>query len=251
MTESLCPDLPHMHDRGDGVTLASRFAGGAGPLLVFLPGYMSDMDGGKAQAMFAHARARGQAALLFDYSGCGRSDGAFADGTLDVWRDDALFLIDQYWDGAIVTVGSSMGGWIALLIALARPERTAGMIGIAAAPDFTRWGFTDAEKALLATEGQLVEDSDHADIPYVTTLNFWRSGERNLLLGSTIAMDGPVRLLHGQRDDVVPQDVPLALMDAISGDDVRLLLIKDGDHRLSRDSDIAALLRAVDEVSGR
>lgn len=232
--------------RSDGVRLACRFVAGEGPLLVFLPGYMSDMEGGKAQAVFAHARAAGRACLLLDYSGCGQSEGQFVDGTLPLWRDDVLHIIDHLWSGPILPIGSSMGGWIALLVALARPAQTVALVGIAAAPDFTQWGFTDAQKAILATEGRLLEPGDYDDEPYVTMLGFWRSGQENLLLDAPIALDCPMRLLHGQRDDVVPQAVPLRLAAALRSPDIQTLLVKDGDHRLSRDSDIALLLGLID-----
>jgi len=242
------PLSPAFHDRGDGIRLAYRFLAGRGPLLVFLPGYRSDMEGGKAQAVLAQAHARGQACLLLDYSGCGQSGGAFADGNLDRWRDDALALIDHLWDGDILPIGSSMGGWIALLLALARPGRTAALVGIAAAPDFTHWGFSDEQKAILQTEGRILEPSDYDDEPYLTTLGFWQSGERNLLLDSEIAIDCPVRLIHGQRDDVVPDAIALRLADALRSSDVQTLLVKDGDHRLSREGDIALLLGLIDRL---
>lgn len=244
------PNAPSYHARADGVSLAYRFAQGSGPLLVFLPGYMSDMEGGKAQAVFAHARAKGQACLLLDYSGCGASDGAFSDGTLDIWRDDVLALVDHVWpQGAIIPIGSSMGGWLALLVALAMRERVAGLIGIAAAPDFTDWGFTDTQKAELRTHGRIIEPSDYGE-DYVTTLGFWQSGEANRLLETEIPLSCPVRFLHGQADDVVPWAIPLRAAERLASHDVQTLLIKDGDHRLSRDADIALLLGLIDALRG-
>jgi pimeloyl-ACP methyl ester carboxylesterase len=249
MSAAVLPPSPSFFVRADGVRLAYRFASGVGPLLVFLPGYMSDMEGSKALAVFDHARAQGRACLLLDYSGCGASGGAFTDGTLDIWRDDALLLIDHVWgDGAIVPIGSSMGGWIAVLIALARPKQTAALIGIAAAPDFTQWGFTDADKAILQTEGRIEEPSAYSDDPYVTTHAFWKSGQANLLLDSVIALDCPVRLLQGQRDEDVPWETALRLAQALRSSDVQTVLIKDGDHRLSRESDIARLIGLMDAV---
>lgn len=233
--------------RTDGVRLAYRFTDGTGPMLVFLPGYMSDMEGGKAQAVFARAKEQGRACLLLDYSGCGSSGGRFEDGTLDIWRDDVLALIDHVWPkGQVVPIGSSMGGWLALLVALALADRTAGLVGIAAAPDFTGWGFSDAEKAMLATEGRIVEPSDYDENGYVTTLGFWQSGEANRLLDNEIALSCPVRFIHGQSDDVVPWEIPLRAVARLRSDDVQTLLIKDGDHRLSRDEDIALLLDLID-----
>ena len=234
--------------RADGVPLAYRHTPGAGPTLVFLPGYMSGMEGGKALALQAWAEARGQAMLRLDYSGCGASGGRFEDGTLDLWRDDVLALVDALTSGPLVLVGSSMGGWLMLLAALARPERVTGIVGIAAAPDFTRWGFTDSQKAVIAEKGRLEETSEYSDEPYVTTLGFWRSGESNLLLDSAIPLDCPVRLLHGQRDEDVPWQTSLKLADALASADVHVTLVKDGDHRLSRTEDIALLIGATERL---
>ena len=145
---------PQFLARADGLRLAYRHRPGQGPTIIFLPGYMSDMEGGKALALDAWAAEQGRAMLRLDYAGCGASEGRFEDGTLASWRDDALALIDGLTQGPLLLVGSSMGGWLALLIALARPDRIMGLVGIAAAPDFTQWGFTDADKALLATTRQ-------------------------------------------------------------------------------------------------
>lgn len=251
-TANVAPSAPSFFSRADGVRLAYRFVSGAGPLIVFLPGYMSDMEGGKAQAVFAHARDRGQACLLLDYSGCGLSEGAFEDGTLPIWRDDVLALIDHVWpQGDIIPVGSSMGGWLALLVALALGRRVAGLIGIAAAPDFTNWGFTDEQKAELHEKGRITEPSDYDEDGYVTTLGFWQSGEVNLLLAEEIPLTCPVRFIHGQRDEVVPWQIPLRAAEKIRSDDIQTLLIKDGDHRLSRDADIALLLKLIDGLRER
>ena len=231
--------------RPDGLRLAYRRSAGAGPTLVFLPGYMSDMEGGKAVALHGWAQRQGRAMLRLDYAGNGASEGRFADGTLASWRDDVLLLIDRLVDGPVVLVGSSMGGWLALLVALARPERVAGLIGIAAAPDFTQWGFTDADKALLRTEGRIEEPTPYGDQPYVTTRAFWESGQALRLLEGEIAIDCPVRLLQGQADPDVPWDIALRIATQLRSSDVQTLLIKDGDHRLSRDGDIALLIRTV------
>ncbi|UZW54495.1 alpha/beta hydrolase [Sphingobium sp. JS3065] len=229
----------------NGLRLAYRQRTGTGPTIVFLPGYMSDMDGGKAVALDGWAQSQGRAMLRLDYAGNGASEGRFEDGTLASWRDDALLLIDSLTQGPVVLVGSSMGGWLALLIALARPDRVVGLVGIAAAPDFTQWGFTDADKALLATEGRIVEPTSYGDDPYVTTLAFWESGQSLRLLEGEIAIDCPVRLLHGQEDPDVPWRTALRIAERLRSSDVQTLLIKDGDHRLSRDPDIALLIRTV------
>ena len=231
--------------RPDGLRLAYRHSAGAGPTLVFLPGYMSDMEGGKAVALHGWAQRQGRAMLRLDYAGNGASEGRFADATLASWRDDVLLLIDRLVDGPVVLVGSSMGGWLALLVALAQPERVAGLIGIAAAPDFTQWGFTDADKALLRTEGRIEEPTPYGDQPYVTTRAFWESGQALRLLEGEIAIDCPVRLLQGQADPDVPWDIALRIAAQLRSSDVQTLLIKDGDHRLSRDGDIALLIRTV------
>jgi pimeloyl-ACP methyl ester carboxylesterase len=237
--------LPAYLARPDGLRLAYRHTTGVGPTLLFLPGYMSDMEGGKAVALHEWAVGQGRAMLRLDYGGNGASEGRFADGTLESWRDDVLLLLDRLTAGPVVLVGSSMGGWLALLVALARPERVAGIVGIAAAPDFTDWGFTEADKALLATEGRIEEPTPYGDHPYVTTLGFWQSGQALRLLQADIAIDCPVRLLHGQADPDVPWEIALRTAARLRSSDVQTLLVKDGDHRLSRPQDIGLLIATV------
>ena len=237
-------------DRADRPRLAYRHVAGAGPVIVFLPGYMSDMAGGKATALFDRAVAEGRACLLLDYAGCGLSDGLFSQQTLIDWRGDVLDLIDAKAPGPVVIVGSSMGGWLMLLTALALTardgaERVAGLVGIAAAPDFTDWGFTAEEKAIILAEGELREDTPYSDQPYVTTRTFWQSGEASRLLEAPIPLACPVRLLHGQEDGDVPPEISQRLAAALESDDVQVTLVKGGDHRLSRDSDIALLIDTV------
>ncbi|MDX3901238.1 MAG: alpha/beta hydrolase [Sphingobium sp.] len=240
------PPAPLNHfTRPDGLRLAYRRRSGDGPALLFLPGYMSDMEGGKAVALDRWAASRGCAMLRMDYAGCGASDGRFEDGTLGGWRDDVLLVLDHLTRGPVILVGSSMGGWLALLVALARPDRMAAIVGVAAAPDFTEWGFTDADKALLATEGRIIEPTPYGEHPYVTTRAFWESGQSLRLLEREIPIDCPVRLLQGQADDDVPWQVAPRLAAALRSSDVQTLLVKDGDHRLSRDADIALLIRTV------
>jgi pimeloyl-ACP methyl ester carboxylesterase len=232
----------------DGRRIAYRFSPGAAPALMFLPGYMSDMAGSKATAVFEHARAAGRACLLLDYSGCGASDGAFADGTLSRWREEVLALIEAHCDGPVVLIGSSMGGWLMLLAALAVPERITALVGIAAAPDFTDWGTTEEDKARLAAGEAVWEPSLYSSEPTPTHPGFWADGQAALLLGAPIALDCPVRLIHGQADPDVPWQTSLRLAAALRSADVQVLLIKDGDHRLSRDLDIALLLRTLDAL---
>ncbi len=221
--------------------------------IVFLPGYMSDMEGGKAAALDRWAEATGNAMLRLDYAGCGVSEGAFAEQTLDSWRDDVLHLVGNVVRGPVLLVGSSMGGWLMLLVALALieeagPERIAGLVGIAPAPDFTGWGFSDADRARLARGETLSEPSPYSADPYITTAAFWLSGEANRLLGGDIAISCPVRLLHGQADPDVPWEISLQLAGKLASADVQVRLVKDGDHRLSRDQDIDMLIRTVSDL---
>lgn len=237
-------------DRADRPRLVYSFRRAAperagAPTLVFLPGYASDMTGTKALALDAWAGSEGLAMLRFDYAGCGASSGAFEDQGLADWRDDVLALIDTVVSGPVLLVGSSMGGWLALLVALARPQRVAGIVGIAAAPDFTMWGFSQEEKMTILTEGRLERVSEYGPEPMVTTRKFWQSGEGNRVLIGEIAYDGPVRLIQGQQDADVPWQYALETAKQLRSADVQLMLIKDGDHRLSRDSDIALLLQTV------
>ncbi|MEH6792220.1 alpha/beta hydrolase [Parasphingorhabdus sp.] len=233
-------------DRPAGATLAYCFTppkpGVKGTTLVFLPGYMSDMEGGKALAVDAWAKQQGRAMLRFDYAGCGASGGEFEEQSLINWRDDALFLIDKVTSGAVTLIGSSMGGWLMLLVALSRPMRVKNLVGIAAAPDFTDWGFTQEQKMTILRDGRLEEASEYSDEPYVTTRTFWQSGDSSRLLHKEITFDGAVRLLHGQRDADVPWEYSLETAKKIRSDDVQVHLVKDGDHRLSRDQDIALLI---------
>jgi pimeloyl-ACP methyl ester carboxylesterase len=231
-----------------GVRLAYRHRMGTGPTLVFLPGYMSDMEGGKAIALDAWAAESGRAMLRLDYAGCGDSGGDFRNGTLESWRDDVVHLVKTVVSGPVVLIGSSMGGWLMLLAALAMTPRVAGMVGIAAAPDFTGWGFSDEKRAVLARGETLEEASEYSADPYVTTAAFWRSGEANRLLGGTIPLECPVRLLHGQADADVPWRVSVDLAAALAGTDIAVTLVKDGDHRLSRQEDIRRLIRTVSEL---
>ncbi len=220
------------------------------PTLVFLPGYASDMTGTKALALDGWAQAEGLAMLRFDYAGCGASGGSFEDQGLADWRDDALALIDTVVSGPVVLIGSSMGGWLALLVALARPARVAAIVGIAAAPDFTMWGFSQEDKMTILTEGRLEKPSEYGPEPMVTTRTFWQSGEGNRVLIGEIAIDCPVRLIQGQNDPDVPWQYALETQKQLRSQDVQLLLIKDGDHRLSRDGDIALLIQTVGNLLG-
>ena len=234
---------PHAPD------LAVRRLAGAKPTVLFLPGYGSDMAGGKAAALWGWAERTGHGCALFDWRGCGESGGDFRDATLTDWLADATDVLDST-EGPAVLVGSSMGGWVALLLALARPERVAGIVGVAAAPDFTDWGFSGAQRARLAAGGDLEEPSAYDDSVMVTTGRFWRSGEDHLLLNAPVPVPCPVRLLQGTADAEVPVEVALKLLDRIESPDATLTLVDGGDHRLSGERDLARLVAMVGEVVG-
>lgn len=241
-------DLRHL-DLADGRRIAYRLTEGAGPLLVFLPGYLSDMQGGKATALFDWAVRHGRACLLLDYSGCGESSGNFADGTLSRWRDEVVALVEHVGaieeDGRVVIAGSSMGGWLMLLAARALGDRCAGIVGIAAAPDFTDWGYDAAQKKALAG-GETIHEENHYGYPPTPTYpGFWRDGQAHRQLEETILLTCPAVLLHGQRDSEVPWEVSLRLAEKLGSDDVQVVLVKDANHRMSRDADVARLLDTI------
>jgi len=238
------------HTLPDGRRMAFRYAPGTGPALVFLPGYMSDMAGGKANAVFDWAAAQGRECLLLDYSGCGESEGLFADGTLSGWRDEVAGLILSLGLQAVILVGSSMGGWLMLLVALAMPGKVSGLVGIAAAPDFTVWGIDSEQKAKLAAGEVLYEENPYGPDPTPTYPAFWTDGQANRLLDGEIPLLCPVRLIHGQADPDVPWEVSLRLAKALRSADVQVHLVKDGDHRLSREQDIALLLNVLAALPG-
>jgi len=238
------------HTLYDGRRVAFRYTHGTGPCLVFLPGYLSDMSGSKATALFAEAQAKGRACLLLDYSGCGASGGDFAEGMLSAWRDEVLALVASYVSGPVLLVGSSMGGWLMLLVAEHLKHRLARMIGIAPAPDFTRWGYSEEQRAKLAAGETIFEPNPYGPEPTPTHAKFFADAECHLRLESMIDLTCPVRLLHGKADADVPWDVSLRLKAALRSADVQVTLVEDGDHRLSRDSDIALLKAIVAEFYG-
>jgi pimeloyl-ACP methyl ester carboxylesterase len=240
-------------DFSDGRRIAYRLrpATGAGPTLIFLPGYASDMDGTKALALDAFAEARGLGLLRLDYSGTGSSGGDFADGTLDRWIEEALALIDAMTEGPLLLVGSSMGGWLMLHVAIARPDRIAALVGIAAAPDFTDWGYSPDDKGALLNSGRIELADPSGSDPQITHRAFWQSGEAMRVLGAAIAVDAPVRLIHGAADHDVPIGIALKLLDGLRSADVQLHLIKGAGHRLSEPRDIEAILRAINQLLER
>lgn len=237
-----------------GRRIAHHRTPGQGPGVVFLGGFMSDMTGSKAMFLQDWAEGQGRAFLRLDYSGHGQSSGAFEEGCIGDWVEDALAAIAALTDGPQVLVGSSMGGWIALQIARVLPERIKGIVGIAAAPDFTEdsmWaGFTRAERATLMEQGRIVIPSDYSPDGYPITRRLIEDGRQRLVLRAPLRLPFPVRLLQGTADADVPVSVALRLMDHAECPDLRLTLVKGADHRFSTPECLAMIARAVDEVSG-
>jgi len=239
------PDLSFL-DPGDGRRIAIRLRPPADPAsasVLFLPGYASDMEGQKAVAIDQYCASRGLGCLRMDYSGTGSSAGEFASGTLARWLDEVLAAIDLgVPDGPLIIAGSSMGGWLALHAALRRKDRVAGLLGIAAAPDFTDWGYPAEDRAVLIDQGRLERSNPFGSEPSVTHRGFWESGERMRLLFAAIDIIVPVRLVIGEKDEEVPIGVTLKLVEQLRSADVQLKLIKNGGHRLSEPHEIHALL---------
>ena len=210
------------------------------------------MTGTKALALEAWAKACGRGFVRFDYQGHGSSSGRFVDGTIGLWAEDARAVFDRVTSGPQILVGSSMGAWIMLLVALSRPERVAGLVGVAAAPDFTEdliWGALDhRQRQALFERGQLDAEGEARSDSYPVTRALIEDGRRHLLLRDPIALECPVRLIHGLADRDVPWTTSARLSERLTTSDVRLILVKDGDHRLSRDQDIALLCRTLEEM---
>jgi len=239
-------------DRGDGVELAWARLPGKSPTVVFLPGFGSDMAGEKAMALADWCGAHGQAMLRLDYSGHGVSGGRFTDGSIGRWMEDARCIIEKMTQGALLLVGSSMGGWIALLLARAMPERVAAIVGIAAAPDFTErmWeNLTPLERTTLTNGGVLARPSQYGE-PYELSRGLFEDGRRHLLLHAPLPIGCPVRLLHGQQDADVAWELALTIAERLASSEVQVTLVKDGDHRLSRPQDLVLLRRTVAGLLG-
>jgi len=250
----------------DGVTTAGQLTtesgrriaydrtAGAGPGVVFLGGFMSDKEGTKALALDAWARARGRAFLRFDYSGHGSSSGAFEDGSIGDWYEDARAVILGLTEGPQVLVGSSMGGWISLLIGRDMPERVAGLVTIAAAPDFTEdslWaGFSDADRAELLKAGRIEVPSDYSGAPYVITRRLIDEGRGRLVLRTPLDLAFPVRCLQGTADVDVRPDLALRLLAHARADRMQLTLVKGADHRFSTPECLRLIEASVEEVLG-
>ncbi len=235
----------------DGRRLAYHLTEGDGPGVVFLGGFKSDMEGTKAIDLQDWARRTGRAFLRFDYSGHGQSSEAFTDGCIGDWAADARAVIEALTDGPQILVGSSMGGWISLLTARAIPERVAGLVTIAAAPDFTEdsmWaGFSDAQKAELAQNGQVALPSEYGE-PYIITAKLLEEGRQNLVLRDPLTLPFPVRFLQGTADVDVDMSVALRLLEHASGEEMRLTLVKGADHRFSDGPCLAMIEAAVEDV---
>ncbi|WP_341704154.1 alpha/beta hydrolase [Ferrovibrio sp.] len=233
----------------DGLRIAHVAAAGTEPGILFCGGFRSDMTGTKALALEAAAKARGTGFVRFDYTGHGQSDGAFLDGSIGRWKDDTLAVLDQVCRGPTVIIGSSMGGWLATLAALARPGRVAGLVLLAPALDFTEdlmWAqMSPDQRATLQRDGILREPSQYSDQPYEYTLKLIEDGRRHCILAGGIDLAAPVRILQGMQDPDVPWQHAVKTVEAFRGADTRLTLIRDGDHRLSRPQDLALLTETV------
>lgn len=237
-----------------GRRIAYNRTDGAGPTIVFLSGLKSDMEGTKAVALEAWAREKGYAFLRFDYSGHGKSSGAFAEGAIGDWHEDTLAVVDTLIDGPVIAVGSSMGGWQSLLLARARPDRVVGLVTIAAAPDFTEdgyWaGFSDDQKAELEREGFLSIPSEY-DEDYIITKRLIEDGRENFVLRAPLKLDMPVRFLQGTEDDAVPTAQAIKLLEHVEGSDIRLTLVKGADHRFSSPECLDLIQKMTLVVRGR
>lgn len=218
--------------------------------MIFIHGFMSDMDGGKALWLEDWCQARGRSFLRFDQTGHGRSSGRFEEGGIAQWAEDVVAILDALTEGPQILVGSSMGGWLMLLATLARPDRVAGLVGISAAPDFTEdlmWDVAPAAwRATLMTDGWVEEPSEYGPAPYVITRTLIEEGRSRLVLRSPLSITCPVRLIQGLQDTAVPWRTALRLQDRLTATDVAVTLVKDGDHRLSRPSDLDRLGRVLD-----
>lgn len=245
--------MPNYLETPQGRRLAYHKTEGQGPVIVFLGGLKSDMEGTKALHLEAWAKAQGWAFLRFDYSGHGESGGTFEEGSILDWHEDTLAVVDALTEGPIVPVGSSMGGWQAVLLARARADRIAGMVTIAAAPDFTEDGywanFTDKQKARIKSDGMVELPSDYME-PYFVTRKMIDDGRKCLVLRGPLTLPFPVRFLQGTADTAVSTETAVRLLEHAEGPDMRLLLVKDADHRFSDDACLLLIEEAVKDVSG-
>lgn len=247
--------MGHRFQRDSIRQLAYDQTEGDGPGVVFLGGFRSDKEGTKALYLEDWARRRRRAFLRFDYSGHGQSSGDFLDGCVGDWAEDAAAIIANLTDGPQILVGSSMGGWISLLIAREMPQRVAGLVTIAAAPDFTEDGvwasLDDSGRRQLLTEGRVDQPSEYSDEPYVITRRLIEDGRKRLVLRSPLPLPFPTRFLQGTDDEDVDISVALQLLNHADGDDMRLTLVKGADHRFSDPDCLALIVHAIEEVSAR
>jgi pimeloyl-ACP methyl ester carboxylesterase len=243
---------PKILARADAATIAYHRLAGASPGIVFLGGLRSDMTGNKALFLEDYCRHRRLAYVRFDYFAHGRSSGDFSAATVSRWRDDAVAVVDSLTTDRQILIGSSMGGWIMLLAALARPQRIAALVGIAAAPDFTRellWPrLSPAQRREIVERGSVVLPSEFEPSGYLYTNRLIEDGNHHLLLGAPIPLDMPVRLLHGLADPSVPWQMSPRLAECLTGPDVAVTLVKGGDHRLSTPADLARLAQTLDAL---
>lgn len=243
---------PHFLETSHGTKIAYHRTRGTNPGVVFLGGFMSDMEGGKATELEAFCKRTGRAFVRFDYQGHGQSSGEFADGTIGLWLKDALAVIDQLTEGPQILVGSSMGGWIALLAAKARRARIKGLVGIAAAPDFTvrHWAdLSEADQQTILKDGRLEVYSEYGPDPYIFTRDLFEDGWRNRVNHGPIDLDIPVRLIQGTSDPDVPWQTAMSIAGNLTGNDTEVILVPGGDHRLSEPNDLARLVRTVDAMA--
>ena len=235
---------PQILTRENGSSIAYYKLEGKSPGVIFMGGFMSDMYGSKAIALEEYCRKRGLAYLRFDYFGHGCSSGKFINGTISIWVEDALAVFDNLTDGPQIIVGSSMGGWIMMLTAISRPKRIVGLVGIAAAPDFTEDllpnQLTKNQMAEIQEAGFIIIPSEYEN-PYTITKQLLEDGKQHLLLRKEIPIDCPVRLLHGLQDASVPWETALKIQKLLRSHDVEVTFIKNGDHRLSKDQDLERL----------
>ncbi|NKW71874.1 alpha/beta hydrolase [Rhodobacteraceae bacterium R_SAG10] len=246
--------MPEFLTTSSGRRIAYEKSTGDAPGIVFLGGFVSDMQGSKAAHLEAWARAQGRAFLRFDYSGHGQSSGDFSDGCIGDWVQDAVAVINGVTDGKQVLVGSSMGGWISLILAAEIPDKISGIIGISTAADFTEdgfWdGFSENQRQDLHKLGQVAIPSEY-DEPYIITRRLIEDGRRHLVLRRPLPLPFPVRLLHGSDDTSVKLSVPLHILAHASGDDIRLTLVKGADHSFSTPDCLALIESAVQQVIDR
>ena len=239
--------------KSDGVKIAYNKLSGTEPGIIFFGGFASDMEGIKAIALQDYAKERGQAFLRFDYRGHGKSSGSFTDGNIGKWLSDCLAVLDKLTQGCQILVGSSMGGWLTLLTAKERPGRVGGIVGIASAPDFTEdlmWSqFDDETRKKLIENGQCSLASDYHESPYTITLDLIEDGKKHLVLRKRLNIKVPCHLIHGMADEDVPYQLSLKLAEHVDSENVQVNIIKNGDHRLSREQDLVEILKAVDDLT--